>query len=226
MFDLNGVLCHTERIPKVPKCSFSHPDDRNYDGELATLINRKAVRARPGMRDFLREVLGLAHVIVWSSMIMENTEAIVHFLFRDLPRPCLVLGQEACDELLNEKGFPVLKYGRGGGQQFLKHLRTRLWQGIPVLEGVPHGHWPTPGNTLLIDDSPHKSVLNPPGNVIFPDPWTGDENDTFLLGTLAPYLRRLVLHPGSIPTFVKANPIGNAGLSPRDSDYKSPTRKA
>lgn len=94
------------------------------------------------------------------------------------------------------------------------------------MEGVPHGHWPTPGNTLLIDDSPPKSVLNPPGNVIFPDPWTGDKSDTFLLGTLAPYLRRLVLHPGSIPTFVKANPIGNPGLSPRDSDYKSLVRLA
>ena len=199
----------------------------DYDGQLDTLINRKAVRPHPGVRDFLREVLDLFHVIVWSSMIMANTEAIVDFLFRGLPRPCLVLGQEACDELVDEKGFPVPKFGgRGGGQQFLKVLRSRLWRGIPILEGVPHGHWPTPENTLLVDDSPTKSVLNPPGTVVFPDTWTGDRKDTFLVDRLAPYLRMVVLHPGSIPDFVRSNPIGNAALSPRDNVYKSIVRLA
>ena len=227
MFNLNGVFCHTQHIPRVPTCPFRHPNERDYDGELNTLINRKVVRARLGVRDFLREVLDLAHVIVWSSMVMENTEPIVHFLFRDLPSPCLILGQEECDELLDEKGLPVPKFGgRGGGQQFLKVLRSRLWRGIPRLQGVPHGWWPTPENTILIDDSPTKSVLNPPGKVIFPDTWTGDKNDTFFVDTLAPYLRRLVLHAGSIPFFVRSNPIGNVGLSPRDNVFKSIRRLA
>jgi hypothetical protein len=192
---------------------------------ISPSINHKAVRARPSLRDFLREVLDLFHVVVWSSMVMDNTESIVDFLFRGLPSPCLILGQEACNELVDEKGFLVPKFGgRGGGQQFLKVLRSRLWRGIPMLEGVPHGHWPTSENTLLIDDNPTKSVLNPPGNVIFPDTWTGDRKDIFLVDRLAPYLKRLVLHPGSIPDFVRSNPIGNATLSPRDNVYKSIVR--
>ena len=112
------------------------------------------------------------------------------------------------------------------GKQFLKVLASRLWQGIPPLEGVPHGNWPTPENTLLIDDSPTKSVLNPPGNVIFPDPWTGDRKDVFLVDRQTPYLRRLALHPNSILNFVRSNPIGNAALSPRDNVHKSNMRLA
>jgi hypothetical protein len=220
-------VSHPTHPQGPPPRPFNHPKEMNYDGELDTLINRKAVHARPGLCDFLREVLDLFHVIVWSSMIMDNTEAIVDFLFRGLPRPCLVLGQEACDELVDEKGFPIPKFGgRGGGQQFLKVLRSRFWRGIPVLEGVPHGHWPTPENTLLIDDNPTKSVLNPPGTVVFPDTWTGDRRDTFLVDRLAPYLRMLALHPGSVPDFVRPHPIGNPALSPRDNVYKSIMRLA
>ena len=184
----------------------------DYGGEFDTLINRKAVRARPGLRAFLREVLDLAYVVVWSSMVLDNTEPIVRFLFRDLPSPCLVLGQEACDELFDDKGVPVPKFGGGGGQQFLKVLKSKLWVGIPLLEGVPYGWWPTSENTLLVDDSPTKSVLNPPGNVIFPDTWAGDMRDSFLVNKLAPYLRRLVRHPGTVPDFVLSNPIGNGPL--------------
>ena len=129
MFDLNGVLIMSHPThPKVPTCPFHHPDERDYDDEFDTLINLKVVCARPVLRNFLCEVLGFAHVVVWSSMIMENTEAIVHFLFRDFPSPCLVLGQEACEEHLDKKGLHVPKFGgRGGGQQFLKVLRSRLW---------------------------------------------------------------------------------------------------
>ena len=160
VFDLNGVLCHTKHIPKVPTCPFRHPDERDYDGKLDTLINCKVVHARPGLWDFLRKVLNFAYVVVWSFMVMENTEPIINFLFRDLPRPCLVFGQGLCNELLNKKSLSVPKFGgRGGGQQFLKVLRSRLWRGVPPLEGVPHGWWPTPENTLLIENNPTKRVF-------------------------------------------------------------------
>ena len=69
--------------------------------------------------------------------------------------------------------------------------------------------------------NPAKSVLNPPGNVIFPDPWTGDRNNTFWFHKLVPYLGRLVLYPGSIPDFVRSNPFGNAAVNPHNIVYKS-----
>ena len=128
VFDLNGVLFTPNTILKVPMHPFRHPDEREYDGKLDTLINHKVVCSRPGLQDFFCEVLSFAHVIVWSSMVLENTEPIVNFLLRDLPSPCLVLGQEACDELLDEKGLLIPKFGgQGGGQQFLKVLGSGLW---------------------------------------------------------------------------------------------------
>jgi len=196
------------------------PQEMDYEGKFYTLINKKAVRARPGLRRFLSDVLHLAHVVVWSSMLMDNTEAIVGFLFRELARPCLILGQEACDELRDRSGKVVPKVAGGGGQQFLKVLKRNLWVGVPVLEGVPYGCWPTPENTLLIDDSPTKSILNPPGNAIFPEPWKGDRNDTFLDDELGPYLKRLVCHPGTVPDFVLSNPIGNRPLGPEDEVFR------
>ena len=191
----------------------------DYDGE--TLINHKVLRVRPGLRRFLREVQDLAHVIVRSSMVLENTEPIVAFLFRGLSPPCLILGQESCNELLDEKGRLVPKIGGGGGQQFLKVLNSNLWVPVPTLHGVPHGWWPTPLNTLLVDDSPAKSVLNPPGTVIFPIPWKGDMKDTFLENELAPYIRRLVTHAANFPNFVLSNPIGVRPLSPRSDVHKA-----
>ena len=139
-FDLNGVLCHTKHIPKVPMRAFHHPKEKDFDGKLDTLINRKVVHAHPGLLDLLREMLNFAHIVMWSSMVMENMEPIVNFLFHDLLSPCLILDQEACDELLDEKDLPMPKFGdQGGGQQFLKVLMSKLWRGVPHWRGYPTG---------------------------------------------------------------------------------------
>jgi hypothetical protein len=221
IFDLNGVLCQSTHISNsASKGPYRTPQDMDYGGRFDTVINKKVVRVRPGLRCFLREVLGLAHVIIWSSMLMDNTKAVVSFLFRELAMPCLLLGQEHCDDLYDRSGKIVPKVGGGPGPQFLKVLRKNLWVGVPMLEGVPQGYWPTPENTLLIDDSPAKSVLNPPGNCIFPNPWEGDRNDNFLELELGPYIRRLAHHSGSVPDFVLSNRIGNRPLGPRDTEFR------
>lgn len=112
---------------------FYHLDKRDYDGKLDTFIDWKVVHACPNLRDFLCEVLNIAHVVMWNSMVLENIEPIVKFLFSDLPSPCLILDQEAGDELLNEKDVPVPKFGgRGGGLEV--HAVGRR----PPSGGVPH----------------------------------------------------------------------------------------
>lgn len=49
VFDLDGVLCHTKQIPKVPHTSCRSHQEMGYDVELDTLINQKAIRARPNL---------------------------------------------------------------------------------------------------------------------------------------------------------------------------------
>lgn len=68
---------------------------------------------------FLCEVQDLVHVIIWSSMMLNNTNTIVLFLYCNHTL-CLILGQESCDELFNERGKLVPKVSGGGKQQFLK----------------------------------------------------------------------------------------------------------
>ena len=80
------------------------------------------------------------------------------------------------------------------------------------------------GEHLPHQRQPQQERFEPPGNVIIPNPWTGDRNDTFFIYRLAPYLRRLVVHPGSILDFVRSNPITNAAFNPRDNVYKSIVR--
>ena len=49
-------------------------------------------------------------------------------------------------------------------------------------------------NTIIIDDSPVKHILNNSENVLFPVSWSSDgagQNDTFLMDTLLPWLRQL-----------------------------------
>ena len=142
---------------------------------------------------------------------MDNTKAITSFLFGALAMLCLLLSQEHYDELHDRSGKIVPKVAGGGGPQFLKALTKNLWVGVPMLDGVPHGCFPTPDNTLLVDENLAKSILNPPGNAIFldpwkcdrndtfPDPWKCDRNDTFLENELGPYIKRLACHPGSVP---------------------------
>ena len=47
VFELNGVLCHTKHIPKVPMTSYRNPSNMDYDKVVNTLINWKIVWARP-----------------------------------------------------------------------------------------------------------------------------------------------------------------------------------
>ena len=111
-------------------------------------------------------------------------------------------------------------YLGGGGPHFLKVLKKKLWVGVHVLKKVPHSCLPTPENTLLVDDSPTKSLLNLPGNTIFPDPWKCNRNDTFLENELGADIKRLACHPGSVPYFVLSNPIGNRPLGPWDEVFR------
>ena len=49
-------------------------------------------------------------------------------------------------------------------------------------------------NTIIIDDSPVKHILNDSENVLFPVLWSSDgagQNDTFLMDKLLPWLRQL-----------------------------------
>jgi len=69
---------------------------------------------------------------------------------------------------------------------FLKTLARKLF---PYFGG----HY-TGLNTLVVDDSPLKHILNDARNVLLPDSWSNNyrgQSDSFLIEILLPYLRHI-----------------------------------
>lgn len=223
ILDLNGVLCHC--TSSAQRSGRLHvPSDLIYDENHPTIVGPKVVRVRPGVREFLSRISEVAYLCIWSSMKLNTVELIIDFLFEGLRQPCLVLGQESCHVLHDEKGDVVLKNSAGprGSPQFLKYLSKVIWSSQIPLYGCLVDFRPMVENTLLIDDSPPKSVLNPPGNAIFPVSWNPfNKGDTFLLRQLAPYLLEITSRLDSIPHIVGKHRIGQSPLHHKSNLYKS-----
>lgn len=119
---------------------------------------------------------------------MLNTDGVYKHLFMGNEMPFLVLAQDSCTKLKCRDASGKISYYKEAGtskELFLKDLST-LFKGS-------RGNF-TPENTIVVDDSPNKHILNNPENVILPDSWVNTGNgpkDTFLLDTLLPWLRRL-----------------------------------
>jgi hypothetical protein len=77
-------------------------------------------------------------------------------------------------------------------------------------------------NTLLIDDTPHKSMFNPPCSAIFFKTFYGSLiNGNYLLGTIFPYLELLDSSRMQVYKFVELNALGNiTNVPPDDPQYE------
>jgi hypothetical protein len=90
-------------------------------------------------------------------MKRSTVEEIVPYLFRSLPQPFEVLGQDSCRKIEIFRG-KYLKVIGGSKEIFLKNLSEALFIGSTQLDEE---------NTILIDDSPEKCVCNDRGNCLF-----------------------------------------------------------
>ncbi|XVF55634.1 hypothetical protein PTKIN_Ptkin06aG0052200 [Pterospermum kingtungense] len=76
-------------------------------------------------------------------------------------------------------------------------------------------------NTLLIDDTPYKALLNPPCTSVFPTEYKANNvNDNALgpNGELRLYLDGLAA-ADDVPSYVKAHPFGQPPITPMHSDW-------
>ena len=127
-----------------------------------TVIGTKAVYVCPGVQEFLGELSLLAnHIIVWSSMMRKSVEPIAGFLFQNTREPYVILGQEQCRKVERFRG----KFVTEGGNPFKVLLLKVLGEHLFLDPGDPSSF--SKDDTILIDDSPFKSVLNENGNAVF-----------------------------------------------------------
>ena len=190
VLDLNGVLYQcVEKFGASRHGQTFCEDQHVYSLWIPTLVGPKGMYCRPRVREFLCFISGFAAwVVVWGSMKRTTIELIARFLFHDLPSLYAILGQNECTNIEIGNGQLVFNVNENK-LIFLKIILQQLFRGSATF--LPF----TNDNTILIDDSPNKSVYNERGNVTFLELWSRNEPESnYLLDTLAPWLSLLNMH--------------------------------
>ena len=225
VFDLNGILCVCEEFRSRSRDQAFIACTLPHSSTVPAKVGPKLVYVRPGCKAFLGAVSKFATVSVWSSMKLNTATSIAKFLFPDTASPKIILGQEHCRKIvtaITENVPQYLKVKNSDKEVFLKTLSTDVF---PKYNSVF-----TKENTIIIDDSPYKHVLNDPQNVVLLDTWSykGDGwNDTFLLNVLLPWLQRL--HNSAelgLRSFRRENRLGRPTLcsDPLGLEYRELTQ--
>ena len=208
VFDLNGILCACEEFRfRDSRLRFTN-DMAPHSSTLPAHVGPKLVWTRPGCNLFLKALSEFATISIWSSMKVATTRTIAHYLFRNVTPPKIVNGQEHCKRIVTSVVNRVPKFLKVKGTEkdvFLKTLSVGLF---PKYRDVF-----TMENTIIVDDSAYKHVLNNPENVLLADTWSPNgngENDTFLLDVLLPWLQQLHNSVNlGLRAFRLQNPLGH-----------------
>ena len=190
ILDLNGILCVCEDWKSNRNSKHYNDVSGPHSATVAAIVGRKVVYVRPNCLTFLEELGKIATISVWSSMKSSNIHGVVDYLFSKGKLPSLVLGQESCTTIrCRDSSGRLSTYMVPGTQKelFLKNLDTLFC-----------GYWGifNSENTVIVDDTPLKHIMNKSENVLLPNPWShrgGNDRDTFLLCTLLPWIQRLHL---------------------------------
>jgi hypothetical protein len=168
VLDLNGILCvclEERLLPRVrhmwsarsPTLVLSH----------SLLAQRQFIFAPPvkgSCKRFLTELGNVADITIWSSMRVSTIKSVCDLLFEDLPVKSInILSQESCDRIKVQEDRGKVSYMNVKGTKkelFLKTIQKHLFSSF--------GGRYSAENTIVVDDSLVKHVLNPFENVILP----------------------------------------------------------
>ncbi|KAI7740027.1 hypothetical protein M8C21_025775 [Ambrosia artemisiifolia] len=158
-------------------------------------LPRRAVFKRPYVDDFLCFCFERFEVAIWSSRVMKNLVPVINFLFGDLRKKLLFMwASGSC----RNSGIATLEAKHKN--VVVKDLR-KIWD-----ENGPRKFWVKgtfhESNTLLVDDSPYKALLNP-----------NRLEDKFLApkGELQTYLEGWAA-ADDVKTYVEQHPFGQGAI--------------
>ncbi|MBA0617122.1 hypothetical protein Godav_026596 [Gossypium davidsonii] len=200
VLDVNGLLA--DIIYRSPK---------NYKADAC--IAGRAIFKRPFCDDFLRFCFEKFEVGIWSSRNRRNLERVVDFLMGDMKQKLLFCWDSSHCTTTRYKTL-----GNRYKPLVFKELR-KLWRKSDPNLPWEKGYY-NESNTLLIDDSPYKALLNPLGTAIFPHPFKFDMDDDSLGvgGELRVYLERLA-SAENVQKFLELNPFGQIAITERSHDW-------
>lgn len=194
VLDLNGLLA--DIVSPLADCKA----DIN--------IGRRAIFKRPFCEEFLKFCFDKFEVGIWSSRKKNNVDRITEFLLGDMKRRLLFCwdmsycATTTLGSLENRHKYVVFK---DLNQLWEKHDPRLPWQKGDYNES----------NTVLLDDSPYKALLNPPYTAIFPHSYSHqNKSDTSLGngGDLRLHLEKLV-EAENVQDFIKKNPFGQEAIT-------------
>ncbi|KAL7133534.1 hypothetical protein ABFS83_12G147300 [Erythranthe nasuta] len=197
---LGGLLVHRVHLKNQSTVRGLRPD---------VVYGKFWVFKRPFCTDFLKFCFERFEVALWSSAMEHNIEGVLDNITGGMRNKFLfVWNQDECMEsdyfCLHNNKKPL----------FLKKMKD-LWE-KKSLKGQYSA-----SNTLLIDDEPHTSLLNPPNTAIFPQPYKKhDRGDTLLGpdGELRKYLNG-VADAEDVQSYVKDHKIGQPAITPEHADW-------
>ncbi|OMO50634.1 NLI interacting factor [Corchorus olitorius] len=200
VLDLNGLLADI---------LFNPPKNYNADAHIAG----RAIFRRPFCDDFLRFCFERFEVGIWSSRQSKNVERLIDYLMGDM-KSKLLFCWDSSQCTTTQFNLPGYKYR----PLVFKELR-KLWEKCDSDLPWEKGYY-NESNTLLIDDSPHKALLNPPYTAIFPYSFKFDRMDNSLGagGDLRVYLERLAAAE-NVQKFIEQNPFGQMAITERSNDW-------
>ncbi|CAD5324522.1 unnamed protein product [Arabidopsis thaliana] len=171
-------------------------------------IGRRAIFKRPFCDEFLRFCFDKFEVGIWSSRKQNNVVRITEFLLGDLKSKLLFCwdmsycATTSVGSLENRYKYVVFKD------------LNRLWEKHDPRLPWKMGDY-NETNTVLLDDSPYKALLNPPYTAIFPHSYNHqNKTDTSLGngGDLRLHLEKLV-EAENVQDFIKKNPFGQEAIT-------------
>lgn len=197
ILDLNGLL--VDIVSSPPKCC-----------KADTTIRRRAIFKRPFYLEFLNFCFENFEVGVWSSRTKKNIDSIIDYLMGNMKDRLLFCWDlshctQTSFKTLENKYKPLV----------FKDLR-KIWEKHDSNLPWEKGYF-NESNTLLLDDSPYKALLNPPCNSVFPHTFKfQNQNDNSLAagGDLRQYLDGLA-NAENMLKYVEQHPFGQEGINKR-----------
>jgi hypothetical protein len=188
------------------------------------IIGKEKVRsihtqARDGLREFLVHCASNFNVVFWTSMNTDNLEHHFATLFSHAPelgKDCPRFAQNWCN---------VSTYIEPDNVErpfFLKHIAHLLGDSMGL-----GGRGTTADNTLLVDDTPYKNVLNDPYNAVHPVTFTyfspkNTKKRPYLTYQLWPFLKGLKESGLLVPVYYRQHSLFRfRRLFPGNEEYES-----
>ncbi|MCO5584734.1 hypothetical protein L7F22_038666 [Adiantum nelumboides] len=135
---------------------------------------------RPGCIEFLKSLLSISNVGIWSAANDTQVMQIIKILEKEAREQFpffMIWGQSQCQQCVESR---ITRPDNPGVEAFFKPLAIASTKfGIDLKR------------LLLIDNAPLKGCINPALNCIFPPSFNIDEEDNILLGELLPYTKAL-----------------------------------